>query len=79
MAAIKRWLDRALGKLTPAPALRRRGSKWFAERRNWRGIPTMYSRDIRSDEWEDDSTAGDARGGWLQRGSAARRKRNFRI
>ena len=44
MAAIKRWLDRALGKLTPEPARRRRGSKWFAERRDWRmEYPTLYS------------------------------------
>ena len=77
MATIKRWFDRARGKRTPAPGPRRRG-KWITERRDRSGNITMLSRNLADDEWgEYDAPA--ARGGWLQRGSAARRQRKFRI
>ena len=72
MATIKRWIDRARGKRT-------RLGGWFAERRDTNGYPTLLSRDLRREDWEDESPAGDARHGWLQPGSAARRKRKSRI
>ena len=74
MATIKRWIDRARGKRSPS---RTRRGGWFAERRDTNGYPTLLSRDLRVEEWEDESPDGTPRRGWFQPGSAALRKRKW--